>query len=448
MNRLRITFDSRRHFVFLATMAALFFLLAEGANAQSLTVRCVPKHTINSSCYVPATEYTHIQDAVNAANSGDIILVASGYYPESVTINTDSLSLFGAQAGNDARVGRQNTAKESIVDAKGAGPTFTISVPYVIIDGFTIKGGTAATSPAFPAGILEEGGQGLQILNNIIEANTTGIFLFESGGSVIEHNLITNNNVVSGGFGGCGVMADLTESLGISDNAFVGNHAAALAIAATLVATITNNTSQNDGSFVVFLSVSNGLFSHNQGWNFGSGTVLPVYFPGGPTAVDADAAVDIGFGNQILEINDNDLEERGGSVSNGVAFTIVFGSTFNSLTDSENVLLKNNTIKGFKENGIVAETDKTVEPTQGMTRYSSIVGNQVGFNGEDGISIVGAGIYNTNISLFDNQVTANHLDCQDGSSGTGYTLTTHNTWFNDIGITSDPVGLCTQGRGH
>jgi len=67
-------------------MAAVFVLLAGGANALAApTVRCVPNYTINSSC--TPTVYPTISAAVSAAASGDIILVAPGTYPESVTVS-------------------------------------------------------------------------------------------------------------------------------------------------------------------------------------------------------------------------------------------------------------------------------------------------------------------------------------------------------------------------
>ena len=73
MNRLRIILNNRRRFVFLAAMAAVLVFLAGGANALGFavyTVRCVPSHTINSSC--TATDYLTIQAAVNAAKRGSI----------------------------------------------------------------------------------------------------------------------------------------------------------------------------------------------------------------------------------------------------------------------------------------------------------------------------------------------------------------------------------------
>ena len=445
MNRLRITLNNRRRFVYPAAMAVVFVLLAGTANAQVLTVRCVPSHTISSSCYVPPTEYTTISAAVGAAVSGDIILVGPGTYKEYVTISTDSLSLFGAQAGKDARVDRHDPSKESIVNATGTGyPTITISAPYVVVDGFTVQGGTGG-SP-YSAGIFLSGSPGTQVLNNIIQTNSTGVLLIGSEVNVVERNLIKNNNGGAGLVVGCGVAALGAQFLSISDNEFAGNRSAAISSLEGVFTTITNNTSENDGSFAVFLGTTGNLFSHNRGRKFGAQGALPV-FCDGACSVDADAAVDIGFGNESLEISDNDLEEGEGSISHGIAFTTVFGSS----SDSEGVVVKDNRIKGFKDNGIVAETDTTVSPTAGITRYSSIVGNEVEDNGQDGIFIEGAGVYNSNISLFDNEAEGNRVfDCQDTSIATapGYTLGTHNTWFNNLGNLSYPKGLCTPGRGH
>jgi hypothetical protein len=266
--------------------------------------------------------------------------------------------------------------------------------------------------------------------------------------NVVERNLIKNNNGGAGLVVGCGVAALGNEFLSISDNEFAGNRAAAISSLEGLFTTITNNTSENDGSFAVFLRTTGNLFSHNRGRKFGAKGALPV-FCDDTCSVDADAAVDIGLGNESLEISHNELEEGEGSISHGIAFTPIFGISTDN--ESQGVVVKDNTIKEFKGNGIVAETDTTVTPTLGMTRYSSIVGNEVEDNGQDGIFIQGADVYNSNVSLFDNEAEGNHVfDCQDTSLATapGYTLGTHDTWFNNLGNLSSPKGLCTPGRGH
>jgi len=368
-------------------------------------------------------------------------VVGPGTYNEAVNIATDSLSIFGAQAGRDARQGRDDPSQESIVDATGLGGSpFAITAPYVVIDGFTIRGAAGAV----PFGVVLFGAppglQGAQVVNSIIEDNGGGIFTAYCEGFVLERNLIRDNNEVNkAGLGGYGVYVFISIGVNLSDNAFQGNHAMAISCFGGEVVTITNNTSENDGSFVAFLETEGGLFKHNQGRDFGAGGVLAVSIPKKTSA--PDAAVDIGPQNQLLEISDNDLEEGEGTVSNGIAFTTMYGTGAGE--DSEGVIIKNNSIKGFQQDGIVAESASGT----GTTRYSSVVANQIEDNGHDGINIEAAATYNTNISFFENRVNGNQdLDCNDQSKASGpsgYTLGTHDTWYYDFGNSSYPAGICT-----
>ena len=159
MNRLHITLNDRKRFVFPAAMAAVLVLLAAGANARAYTVWCVPNTSVNPGCTAVPSPDT-IQGAVNSAASFDIIFVGPGTYHESVRITSpggirDGISLFGAQAGHDARVDRHDPSKESIVDATlKAGPAFLVTANYVVIDGFTVQGGTVGSTVGSPgAGI-------------------------------------------------------------------------------------------------------------------------------------------------------------------------------------------------------------------------------------------------------------------------------------------------------
>jgi hypothetical protein len=433
--------NNRKRFVFLAAMGGALVFLAGGANAFALIgyrVRCVPSHTINSSCYVPTSEYTTISLAVTAANPGDTILVAAGTYPESVTIPTTKfgISLLGAQAGNDAREDRHDPSKESIVNATGnpAGSTIIVEATNVVIDGFTVEGGgplvnatgvdlkgTCPGGPFTPA-------SGAVVVNNIIQSNGTGISLNSEGcgvpptsgtvliGALIEHNLIKNNNVSQGD----GIFTSGVQQAVITENAFSENKCSAIGINNSSNVTITGNSSEKDGSFVIFTVTTNAVFSDNRGEDFGAKGVLPGY---------GDGAVAIGPGNDYLVISDNSLEKGKAPISNGIAFTTIFGTS----PPSADLYVKNNQIKCFPGTGILAET--------GMLISSLILGNEVKDNDLDGIYIDGPPI-NLN-TLLDNEAEGNHrFDCHDDTSGFR-SADTADTWFNNSGKLSSPTGLCS-----
>jgi hypothetical protein len=446
----------------LVISAALLVLLAGGANALAQpTVRCVPNPSINPGCTL-ATTYATISLAVGAATSGDAIFVGPGTYNESVTIIVPSISLLGAQAGNDARVDRHDPTKESIVNGMG-NPAFIVNANGAVIDGFTVTGGTATAGDAYPGGILvgstTSGYYWAHVLNNILEGNGTGVYLYIpsppsppilSPSAVIEHNLFRNNTLGTGMWNGFGIVSNATFPV-ITENEFTGNKTAAIAVPGGSNALITNNTSENDGAFVFYAKTNQCLFSHNRGKNFGHTGVLPIVgksSSGSGTVSDyADAAVEVGPGNSYLVISDNDLEKGEAPISNGIAFTTAFANTSLGTSPNFNVNVKNNKIKGFPENGIVAEAEAVVALVSAApagTLYGSwIVGNEVLDNGSDGIFIE---VNNHNISLFDNEAEGNHaLDCNDTSKGGG-TLGTQNDWFNNTGNSSSPTGLCTPSR--
>jgi len=337
MIRLHIILNNRRRFIISAAMAAILVLVAGGANALAQpTVWCVTKTgpSPNPSC-TASTTFPTIQAAVSDAKADDIIFVGPGTYSESVTIDgtghsRDGLSLFGAQAGNDARLDRHGP--ESIVNGMG-NPAFMVTANYVVIDGFTVTGGTATAANAFPGGILvgstSAAPQWAQVLNNILKNNGTSVYLYKASSPVVEHNLFRNNNAPDAGVSvkwvGLGIVSSGTGFPVINENEFTGNKMAAIFVAGGSNAIITNNTSENDGSFVLYANTSQCLFSHNRGKNFGHKGVLPIVV--NSTPYYADAAVEVGPNNSNLMISDNDLEKGEAPISNGIAFTTAFASS-------------------------------------------------------------------------------------------------------------------------
>jgi len=463
VNRLRIMLDHYKGFGSSAVLAALFVFLAGGANAlagiRPQAVWTVSKTSSVSTCVYPsATTCNTIGAAVSVAAPGDVILVGPGKYNESVYIDTPDLFLFGAQAGKDARVGRDNQSKESIVDATGqgggpgGGAGFYVNINNVVIDGFTIQGGTDGAAGSYASGIYAEK-DAIQIVNNIIQNNAVGVYLYGWDYGLVQHNLIKTNNTGTPGSNenvipgpGFGIAVEYYYPVSITENAFEGNLAAAMFFYDLESSEVSYNTSKDDGSFAVFSACGyTDYFSYNQGRDFGAKGFLPAY-----TDANADAAVDVisdveveneyTYGNYGLQIKDNDLEEGKATGYNGIAFSTIAGVPNDSDAVCTYCIVRNNRITQFAGNGIVAEE----WGFKGTLFQSMISGNDVTENGHDGILIQSAPNNEYNL-LNGNKAGENHVfDCADDTKGP-LTLGTYDTWFNDFGGLSYPGRLCIYG---
>jgi parallel beta-helix repeat protein len=128
---------------------------------------------------VPTAQYPTIQAAINAANPGDIIQVASGTYYEHVVVNK-SLTLIGED---------KNT---TIIDGSGAGLVIRSNVSNVEIRGFTIQNGGSSPDGGISIGTSVSVCVNNTICDNIIRNNGIGIMLIGSNECSITNNLIMN----------------------------------------------------------------------------------------------------------------------------------------------------------------------------------------------------------------------------------------------------------------
>jgi len=166
-------------------------------------------------------DYSTIQAAIDAASSGDTIIVAAGTYNEEIKIMDKSLTLLGAQADVPIVEGERE-GEESIIRGRGTGPRYPyswcvvrIQHSDVVINGFTIENGQRAVAIQ-GSSIRREGISNILVsYNHIEEIGRDGIFRDSAAAYVaITHNYIASNprGIATNGGGTT-----------ITDNTFYGN---------------------------------------------------------------------------------------------------------------------------------------------------------------------------------------------------------------------------------
>jgi nitrous oxidase accessory protein len=179
-------------------------------------------------------DYPTIQAAVNAASSGDTILVASGVYYENVVVNKP-VKIVGGDC--------LSTVVEGAGDFSN---TIHVTSDYVEISGLTVRKGGA--------GIFLNGSNHCSIHGNILTMNTYfgGIVLSYSNENTVAYNTALNNG---GGAPplqyGVGIVISHCNHNAISSNTVTGNVAGSLIIHDSHHNIITNNSVFEDASGII-----------------------------------------------------------------------------------------------------------------------------------------------------------------------------------------------------
>lgn len=130
-----------------------------------------------------------IQDAIDAANPGDVIFVGPGTYNENVIVDK-SVSIKGAGA-DVTTVQAQDSSKA----------VFAVVASGVRISRFTIKGANGHLNATgvligglFPGDMGNLGVSGVKVSQNIVENNGQGIYIWHSSGNTIVKNVVRYNS--------------------------------------------------------------------------------------------------------------------------------------------------------------------------------------------------------------------------------------------------------------
>lgn len=135
-------------------------------------------------------DYTTIQEAIDSAEDGDIILVYPGIYAENVEVNKE-LSIV-SESGES-----ENTF---IISNNPEADVFYVVADNVTIDGVSVLGLLSETGsisdeewPDVLAGIFIDGADTCRVSNCTIIGNDAGIFLREANNAVLNNNVLTIN---------------------------------------------------------------------------------------------------------------------------------------------------------------------------------------------------------------------------------------------------------------
>jgi hypothetical protein len=369
-----------------------------------LVVDNEPRH--HRSCLGTRDPFDTIQGAVDVAPSGATIWVCPGLYTETVKVETDGLTLLGANAHRDpTRPGRH---AESIVQHLDPEGTVQLAANDITWDGFTIlgfareqNGPGMVTSPAF---------SGYLIRDTIFHDNGVGLHLAASGerpSFVCRNRFVANNEFDP--TGGYGIFSDQpTRQVLITYNRFEHHNGGSILFADTGAATHTDV-----------------LIDHNK-------------------SVD-DLTFATIFSSSRVRLSNNDARDR--LVADEPASAIFIGAR------NEDIAVHHNRVRSASGNGIdvtdSGEDDNDAPPvnvvvTKNKVDHVKLAGLHMADGTED-VTVTG------NTAL-DNEL----FDCQDESHGGG-TAGTNNAWLDNVGGTSNLEGLCSppvptdqpgHGKGH
>lgn len=370
------------------------------------------------------TSATGIQQAVAAAPPGARIRVCPGIYtPVSVP---KSLTLEGPRQHGQATQCQADLpadpTKDAIVDAGNTSVIgFTVAANDVTLYGFTVQNTQGNpgvyTLPTF---------SGHQILFNLVQQNTFGLYLNSSGATetLVSHNCFRFNNR-PGSASGDGVYSDQgLRNARITENFFTGHNVASIVMAFNQQdITIEHNDMIDDNSIALF-ETDNVLVAYNHLANLrGSG----IFVGGGVTGT----------------IQFNLIENP----STGIAASLAVGSPATVLTIEKNHV-KSARVDGIRlsntDNSIVRGNKSERNLRDGIRLQNDSDANLVrdnlsGDNGRDGMRVDAGAESNT---IEQNKMLGNgEHDCHDDSVGSG-TAGTANFWIKDVGKTENRPGLC------
>ena len=188
-----------------------------------------PSSVIDLSSIKVPEDYTTIQEAIDAAEDGDVIVVEPGIYRENIDFKGKNINLRSSDPGNPEVV------EETIIDGGGNASVVTFSSgegEEAVLAGFTLTGGKGnLVDLELELELFRENG-----FEEVLSAAGGAIFIANGSSPVIEKNIITENMAEMGG--GIYVVDDasplISENVISMNNAEVGTAEAGVLVVTTI----------------------------------------------------------------------------------------------------------------------------------------------------------------------------------------------------------------------
>jgi parallel beta-helix repeat protein len=337
---------------------------------------------IESASIIVPDDYPTIQEAINNAFDGDVIIVKNGTYYENVVVNK-TVSLFAEDSST------------TIIDGNGTGHVIDVVRDNVNITGFTVRRGGSIFSPDYDAGISLNNTRGCTISNNNITDNTCfGIHLLNS-----DQNTITGNNITHNGM----YAVDLTTSNNniISSNTATFNTNIAMGMHTTSHDNIiTGNTIANNSYGIDAANASNNTISDNYIAN-NSETGLWIQDNANNNTLSGNTITGSQFGIKILnsiytEIFNNTIVHNYGTDDWDAGIRLEYAAYTqihdNGITDNwRGVLLYTSSPHVSVYGNNVTSNEYGIRVAMGGSDYVNVSGNYVADNRGYGVDVTGFG---------------------------------------------------------
>ena len=173
-----------------------------------------------SVIHVPGDQPT-IQAGINAANTGDTVMVDPGTYFENINFNGKAIAVVSSSG-----------PATTIIDGGNLAPVVTFASGETgrsVLSRFTLQNGTSTFNSGYNGGGVYIASSSPTISKNIIQNNTAcnggGGIAVEFGSPRIQSNMIINNSQAgcSGGIGGGGISVGGAGTTQISGNVISNN---------------------------------------------------------------------------------------------------------------------------------------------------------------------------------------------------------------------------------